>query len=268
MNDTTDIATEKCEKILKDSKSYNIEHSILPSANAVIERLLSNRENMKAFYNELYESLSDQQISFFLDVVIRCTAFWNHENAATSRLDKKDLINTNKEIGKLAKELVALLEKREDLHNHSGFYSNTHYSIADMILDASKNNYLFEGYIKDPLDQLNARFDLKYWPTISDVVMELSKDAERAEVMASDTLTDVSTTSSRPSKVDFLRALILSINENKERAFGLIPSHFELSNKSYAEVMNCALGLSPDDLVDAGYVKREKQRQRESKTSF
>ena len=258
----TNAATKKCEGILLRSRAYNVEHSILPSENVIIDRLLASREYMEHVYVELSESLSNQQIDVVLSLVLSCAAFWNPEKAASYRAERKELVETNREIVKAARQLAQLLEKRDELHNHSGFSSDTHYFIIDVIEKASKNNYLYGSYIKHPLSHLRGRFDLKYWPSIEQVIAELATDAEQAEVYATDSLTEVSTSSSRSSKIDFLRALFLSIYENSEQEYGLIPSNFKLSDRSIAEIMNCALQLNPEELVDASYVKNERQRQR------
>lgn len=264
MSVTSETATKKCERVLNSSKAYNIEHDILTSENLIIDRLLGSRENLEHVYTELSESLNEQQLDVVLSLVVSCAAFWNPEKAVSYREERKELIETNKEIAKIARKLADLLEKRYELHNHSGFSSDTHYSIINVIKKASKNNYLFGSYLEEPLSHLTGRFDLKYWPSIEEVIEELGTDAAKAETHANDSLTEASTTSSRPSKIDFLRALFSAIHENSEREFGLIPRTFELSDKSFAEIMNCALQLEPDELVDAAYIKRERQRQRQS----
>lgn len=256
-------ATEKCEKILLKSKKYNIEHSILPSENIVIDRLINSKENMESVYMELGESLDERQIDVFLSVVLSCAAFWNPEKAVTYRAERKELIETNKAIAKVASNLVELLDKRDQLHNCSGFSSNTHYFIIDVIEKASSENPLFRSYIQEPLSCLGGRFDLKYWPSIEDVISELAVDAENAETYATDLVTEASTISNRASKADFLRALFSAIRKNSNRHYGLIPNQFSISDRSIAEIMNSALGLDVEELVDAGYVKRARQRERE-----
>lgn len=256
-------ATDECEKILIISRDYNVEHSILPSENIIIDRLLGNRENMGSVYTELHESLTEQQIDVVLSLVLSCAAFWNPEKAAAYRAEREKLVDTNREISKAARQLADLLKKRDDLHNYSGFSSDTHYSIINVIENSSKDNYLYSSYIKEPLSHLRGQFDPKYWPSINEVIVELGEDADNAETYATDSLTEASTNSSRPSKVDFLRALFSTLHENSEREFGLIPKKFELSDRSIAEIMNCSLQLDIEELVDASYVKRERQRQRE-----
>ena len=142
-------ATEECQKILINSRDYNVEHSILPSENIIIERLLASRENMENVYIELYESLTKQQIEVVLSLVLSCGAFWNPEKAASYRIGREKLVDINREIAKVARQLADLLKKRDDLHNHSSFSSDTHYCILNVIEDSSKENYLYSSYIKE-----------------------------------------------------------------------------------------------------------------------
>lgn len=48
---------QACEAILIEGKRYNIEHGILPSENAVADRLLARGVELREAYGELYEKL-------------------------------------------------------------------------------------------------------------------------------------------------------------------------------------------------------------------
>ena len=62
---------------------------------------------------------------------------------------------------------------------------------------------------------------------------------------------------------DTFRAFFVAIDEQSSRNFGFLPHSFELSDRCVASLLSCALGLGPDEAVDAPYVKRLRQRQRE-----
>ncbi|WP_415899304.1 hypothetical protein [Neptuniibacter sp. QD48_11] len=253
------LAIQQCEDILTQSKSYNIEHSILPSENIVIDRLLEQRENMAIVYSELVDKLNYQQIDLFLSLVLSRAAFWNPEKTRAYREGRKSLIETNAKITEIAAELSCLLERRDELNNSSGFYCNSEFHIANLIERASFNNPRFGGFLKEPLKCLRRQFDFKYWPSLKDIINVIANDAGSAEITAADPLTDASTTSIRESKKDFLRALFAGIDENSQGYNGLIPKAFKLSHAALAEIMNCALDLDADELVDAGYIKRALQ---------
>jgi hypothetical protein len=54
--------------------------------------------------------------------------------------------------------------------------------------------------------------------------------------------------------------LIAAIKENTDSSYNLLPLEFELTDKAIAEIMNCALDLDVEELVDAAYIKRARQR--------
>src|SRR5690606_18510979 len=70
-------------------------------------------------------------------------------------------------------------------------------------------------YIQERLDALHGQFDLKYWPSLSDFLRELASDAEDAVMEATDPLTAAATMTSRPSRTDFIKALLAAIDENR-----------------------------------------------------
>lgn len=158
--------------------------------------------------------------------------------------------------------MATLLEQRTDLHNTSGFSTETHYHAIDVIEAASRGNYLFQSYVQEKLDALRSQFDLKYWPSLGDFMRELASDAEKADTEATDPLTAAATQAARPSKADFFKALFASIEENSAENYGQLPKGFKLTDRALASLANCALDLGADELVDEAYVKRLRQRER------
>lgn len=255
---------QACEAILIEGKRYNIEHGILPSENAVADRLLARGVELRDAYGELYEKLHPRPpaLKVFLDLLLSTAAFWSPEKIAQARVARDELASVNRQIARKAEELAQLLERRTDLNNTSGFSSETHYHVCDVIEAASDNNYLFNSWVKDRLDALRGQFDLKYWPSLDQFLRELAADAENAGMEATDPLTAAATVASRPSRADFFKALFASIEENSARNYGLLPRGFKLTDGTLASLANCALDLGPDELVDSTYVKRLRQRER------
>ncbi len=253
-----------CETLLKDGKSYNIEHHILPSENAVADRLLSRSLELKEAYTELHEKLHPRPpaLKVFLDLLLSTAAFWSPEKIAEARSARSNLADVNRQIASKAAELAGLLERRSDLHNTSGFSSNTHYHVCDVIEAASEGNYLFESYVKDRLGALTGQFDLKYWPSLSQFLQVIASDAQHAGMEATDPLTAAATAAARPSRADFFKALLAAIDENSADNYGLLPKGFKPTDNTLATLANCVLDLGPDDLVDSAYVKRFRQRER------
>lgn len=256
-------STDECELYLRKTKAYNITHNILASENKIIDRLLSHSSDMNLVYNELVDQFEKKQYYFFLDLILSSAAFWNPEATKKYREEREKLVKTNDSIKKVAGELSSLLEKRSQLEDYSAFYSNTHYSICSVIDSASQNNGRYTGYLQEKLRSLRGQFDLKYWPSLASIVSEISTDAGKANIVATDPLTDAATASQRYSKSDFLKAFFVAIKENSDRNFaGIFCSGVKLTDRSYAEIANCALGLKIDELVDAVYIKSLRQRLR------
>lgn len=258
-------AKQACEQILIEEKRYNIEHRILPSEVAVADRLLARGVELTEAYDELYRKLHQRigALPAFLQVVLNTAAFWNLDDIAAARTARRDLEETNLEIARKSAELAKLLQKRSDLKNTSGFDSDTHYHVCDVIASASKKNGRFSSYIRDHLDALTVRFDLKYWPTLSEILQEIAADADAACTKASDPITSIATAAVRPSRADFCKALFSAIEEQTARFYGPLPDDFRLTDSTFASLVNCALNLGPENLVDGPYVKRLRQRTRD-----
>lgn len=263
MNDPTRI----CEDILRADKAYNIEHAIWPSQNRVIDRLLDRRFELVEAYAEIHEKLHMRAhgIKVMLEIVTSVAALWNPEQVAQAREARNRLGEVNRQIADLAQEMAGLLQERDELGNTSGFASDTRYHIVDLIDAASSDNGFYHSYLKDELKGISHRYDFKYWPSLADIIQVIGRDAEHAGIAATDPQTRAATRGSRGSLADFFKALFASIKENDAGSYGELPRGFRLSDNSLASLANCALGLGPDALVDGAYVKRLRQRERESR---
>jgi len=158
--------TQVCEDTLRADKAYNIEHDIWPSQNRIIDRLLDRQVELVEAYAEIHEKLHTRPhgIKAILEVVTGTAALWNPERIAESREARSRLGEVNGEIAELARELAALLEERDEIGNTSGFASDAHYHIVGVIDAASRNNGHYTTHLKDELQSLSSRYDLKYWP--------------------------------------------------------------------------------------------------------
>ena len=79
---------QACEAILIEGKRYNIEHGILPSENAVADRLLARGVELREAYGVLYEKLLPRPpaLKVFLDLLLSTAAFWSPEKIAEARV--------------------------------------------------------------------------------------------------------------------------------------------------------------------------------------
>lgn len=256
---------EVCEGILRSERHYNVEHEILQSENTIIDRLLSRRLELVDAYSELHSKLAHRAnaLEVFLGVVVRTAAFWNPDEIDQARAGRERLKKVNQLIAMKAAEVSSLLHERSQLHDHSGFSADTHYHVCGVVEEAAADNCLFDLWVKKSLRALRGQFDLKYWPSLSAFMRVVAEDAEKAELQANDPVTAAATGGMRASLADFFKALLEAIEENRAGGFGSLPRDLKLTDNSIASLANCALDLSPDDVVDGAYVKRLRQRERE-----
>ncbi len=257
-------ATEICENFLENDRANNIENNISGSVVIITNRLLSRTYEMTTVYEELIDLYEQHHVETFLDIVLSVATYWNPDEAREYRQQKKRLTDINIEIGNVAKKLAELLKRRSDLSNNSNFDSNTYYSIVNVIDNASEHNGHYRSFLKQPLQRLRGQYDGKYWPTLYDIVDEISRDAFRAEVTADDSWTYAATSSQRPSVADFFRALFVAIEEKISMYNSLLPIDFKLSDNSLSLIANCALDLPLEDMIDSSNVKCIRQRLRKS----
>ncbi len=260
--------TQFCEDILREDRRYNAEHGIWPSVNIVIDRLLDRELELRNVYDELHRKLGGipHGVWTFLDSVLGVAALWKPEAISEQRTSRKRLIELNDLIGQRSDELANFIQEREDISNESGFSSNSHYDIFEVIEEAAEPAHSFNFWLKKPLRNARHGFDLRYWPSLSEIVRVLGADARRALVEPTDTITEAATNAIRPSKSDFVRALGAALMERAERENDRLPNQFRLSDESMASLVNCLLNLQPDEGVDGAYIKNFRQRERKAIT--
>jgi hypothetical protein len=258
-------ALEACESMLGELRASRVADRILPSEVAVIDRMLDRSLELADAYDELYHELNDhpQALHVFFDQLLAVAAFWNPEANREARQYRTRLLEVNHSIETRAAELAELVDERTELKNHSGFSCDTHYHPIDLIHAAAKRNYTYQQWVKGRLQEVTGQFDLKYWPTIGDLLRALADDAAQAEPKAHDAVTEAGTEGNRPALADTFRAFFVALEEAGARNFGFIPREFDLTDRSVASLLSCALGLGADETVDSSYVKRLRQRQRE-----
>ncbi|WP_018097626.1 hypothetical protein [Sinorhizobium meliloti] len=252
------------EDLLKEHIRFNNGSSILPTETTICRRLLDRRPELADACDELWAKLDQNRffLSVFTDGFLGAAAVWNPQKMVDARLQRDRLEKVNERISVISFELADLLRERSDLHDHSGFASETHYHVVEVINDAARQDHRFNSYVREPLKHLRGQFDLKYWPSLPDIVSALAADAAQARTVAHNALTAAGTASSRPSLTDFFRAWFEFIEENSDGRH--LPCQFKLSDASYASLANCALDLGPNKIVGAEYVKRLRQRIREA----
>lgn len=261
-----ETARQACETVLAADRQYNIDHQVWHSAIPILDRLLARGTELTAAYEEVFGKLHRSRphaLKTFFTVVVETAVEWSPEKNAAAREGRAELVAVNKDIAATASALAELLRRRFELHNRSGFHSQTHYTICDLIAAAGRSNGRFTGWLAKPLNALDAKYDSKYWPTLSELMDELAADADKAEVRASDPLTEAATEGSRNSKAGYVRALFVALDDNSGDNFNDLPVGFKLTDETVASLINCVLNFGPEEMVDGPYVKRLRQRARE-----
>lgn len=174
------------EEILEKHIHTNAEGSILPTETTICRHLLDRRTELIGVYEELWTKLDQSRffLSVFIDGFLGVAAVWNPEKMAEARRMRDRLKEVNEKISEISLELAALLRERSRLHDHSGFGSDTHYHVIEVLDEAAKGNYRFDSYVRKELKSLRGHFDLKYWPGLPDFVSVLGVDADRALTIA------------------------------------------------------------------------------------
>lgn len=264
---TPSQAVQVCEAILRSNLEYNQAHKIWPSVNRVIELMLARRNELRDAYEELHASLAHRHraLESFFDVFTSTPMAWSPEKLNKARQARKELTDINTRIAAVAEDLAELLARRDEIKETSSFSCETFYHALDAVEIAAESEaiHLFEWHVKEHLDALKGQYDLKYWPSLSTVVQAIGDDARNAEVYAREPATASATESRRPGLSDFLKAYFARIKDNSISAHGFIPNTFSVSDNTLASLINCALDLDADKLIDGDFVKRFRQRQRE-----
>lgn len=258
-----------CEAALKKHRDDNTANNIWPSHNRVIEQMLQRDVELREPFAEIYSQLKganvERDLYVFFDGLLCVAATWNPEEVAKSREGRRQIKQVNRKIAKAAADLADLLDERERLNQQSGFFSGTHYDVCQVIEDSSVHNGYFERWVKEPLAGLRSQFDMKYWPSLADFIKTIGLDAETPAIHPSNPTTAAATSSSRAGDADFFRAFTCRIHEEGQ-SFPKLHS-LKLSDNALAVLASCALGRTEDDMFDADYVKRWRQRERENADS-
>ena len=261
---TTISATEFCENVLEENWG-NCEAKGLPASWTLLkDRFLERRCELQEAYGNIHQQTGGcpRQTFLFFDSLMCAVFAWNPEVISSMRSDKKRLPPLNQKIAEIASKLSTLLAERNEIEGRNGFDTGTHYHIVDVIEEASEHNYIFQSWVKDDLKALSVRYDMKYWPSLPEVIEVIATDAEQATVSTENRVTQAALDSTRTSKADFCRALMQRVNEEAEGT-SVFPKNFALKDESWATLVNCALDLDADELIDGAYIKRLRQRSRE-----
>ena len=101
------------------------------------------------------------------------------------------------------------------------------------------------------------QYDLKYWPTVSDLLHGIADAADDGYAVSYDPIILACTRSRESSNLDFLRALLEDLRRAKK--YDNLVSTFKCSDSELTAITNCALGLV-EDAYSLGAIKKARQR--------
>ncbi|WP_413536203.1 hypothetical protein [Rahnella inusitata] len=229
----------------------------------VFDRLIIRNHEMIAVYEELAErGITGTRLWILLEQLIFAASFGTEEKHARLRSDYRELNGLNEAISEASSRLATMIERRSELLNRSGhFYCERRVSLTELIDEAGKKNRHYQSFLKNEISRLNT-YDLKYWPAVEDILRVMGLEDVTTEF--ADDATEAIINARRPSLTDYFRVLFDRINEQKKGLAGYsLPRGFRLSDESLATICNITRDLNPEDMVDAGYVKRTRHRLKE-----
>ncbi|MEO1326517.1 MAG: hypothetical protein AAFV47_07620 [Pseudomonadota bacterium] len=253
-----------CEQRLQAERAYNVEHNIWPSVNRIIDRVLRRTGEMAPVYREICGTLTPDAVRRLLTVLIEIPAIWNQDYIQRARAAFRRHRELQERVETLSCELAECLREQGELNNTSGYSTCEYVDIVDAIDQAAVHNGHYTSFVQEKLKSLQYQFDDKYWPDLSDIVEVIGISALNATVVPTDSITEAATSSPRPSLADSCRAVMEAVERAKGPSMHDLPSFFRLSDASIATVVNVTTDLGVDDLIDAAYIKRLRQRDREA----
>lgn len=152
------------EPILRRLRQRNVEQHILASETEVIDRLLSRTVEMNDLYEEVSARLNERQQEYLLDAMLGAATNWNPQTSRVLRDQQQELERLNREIEKNATKLASLMRERYELSESSGLSSYPDHHVLQWIERSSERNWLHRSHVREPLQGLERRYDLKYWP--------------------------------------------------------------------------------------------------------
>jgi len=256
---------EFCKAFIARDLAENKEKNIWMSYWPVMARLIARASELEKAFNEIIENFgyTDKRNAYLPEhsyVWLTLEHIWmsidyRRTDVSDTRDDFNELKALKEQIVGLSEELAEALSRQEDLYETSGFHREEYQSSYDLIAQASEGNGLYEMYLSPELEALHQQFDLKYWPSRSDIVLGIS-DFERRQAKPYHTELPESVINGRASDI---KDFVLTFDSRFDGSNGL-PAGFKFTNRALAEIINIVLDLQPDKLVSPEAVKLVRNR--------
>ncbi|WP_417657988.1 hypothetical protein [Pseudidiomarina aestuarii] len=257
-----DNTVESIRKSLQHLKNDRIENHYWPSEIHVIERIMERFDELLPLWEELNSKLDFNARYDFIDCVLGLIIFARKEGFVQARQIARELKTLNIEIAEAANHLAELLELQKGKSEDSGFSSDNHYSILDFMDDAANKagNHLYEWHPKEKLNRLFGQYDLKYWPSLPQIIRSIADNAGHAEVYASDEITLVGTQSQRASSVDCVRAFYTALGNFSVHDYQMIEKVMSFPNSAVVSLLNIVYDWQDEEILSDEQLKTYKSR--------
>ncbi len=270
------LAAERVKAFLRQQRDDLQAQNICRSKVVLIDRILMRNEAaLDDAWAGLIASCPEghppgmtwERWQLVLDRLLDVALDYTPEKIERSRYAKDRIAELNLEIASRAGELAKLLRTRNALRAHGDFTLPNDHTPLDLMQRAAELSehdhtaYLYDRHIAPTLEDLDRRFDLKYWPTTADFLDALAEAQHLDEPEAQDSLTAAALQVREASARDFMRAV-------DEALDALSPSYYagrkvELPHRTYATLCDVLLDHRDGTISDKSvktYRAHEKKR--------
>lgn len=262
-------AQNLAEKLLSTELKHLTDDGVWPSNCIVIKRLLDDTNEMRKVWEELWKKTgSQQEFKRVLDLIVDVAAGWGPIQQKEHRSALKRFSDLNAEINSAAQKLSDLLKKQRELAETQSIAGRVDRNLMDFIACWAGGKHLFveendracrfKNFVWPELARIRKDYwSSSYWPSIIDLISTIGSDNLNNDQESTDELHLAALASREGSKLDFLRALLTALDEDREQ--GCIPDKFSFTSNSLAKIVNCAFGLV-DDTYSEVAMKKAVQR--------
>lgn len=246
---------------LKEYQEKNIWMSYWP----VMERLIDRANELTIVFDEIvdkfgysdkYEDYHKENSYVWLTLEhIWFSSDYSKDNITNERTNNQKLNDLRALIIELSKDLSKALRKQDELHNASGFGRNDFLSVVSAIELGSKNNALYKSYLSERLKALSGQYDLKYWPSLADIVEAISLFEKNQPLPQHYEFPDKVII----GRVSDIKDFVLTFDQKFDDSNGL-PTGFRFSNNAVAEIMNIVLNRPVTELITGDAVKNVRNK--------
>lgn len=179
----------------------------------------------------------------FLRSIMFCLTEFNHSTVRGTKDAQLELSDTLNEIHKAAKNLATKLRIASLRCENYGFYAEYDISGDSLLINAAENSsdsekkHRFKSWLKPEMEKLSDRFDSKYWPTVIEIIDELSRQTSEIEV----TLIRGELPKQIHTDNAFLQNFFERIFSDVDRGM-ISPELFNLKNSEWCGILNTASG--------------------------